>query len=409
MRLRLLRYLLLDLLGLWCPLPDCLALGKAGQLLGGIVVVSGQNTSKEPGSPALPPKPDRCRGYYDVMGQFDPAFSCNTSIYQFCCGTCGYRYCCQFKESKLDQGICSNYDTPNWANVSKFPQRPDDSTFEHARDKTNLIVYFICGVVAIMVLVGIFTKLGLEKSQRPQRELNVSRALTDAMKQQGQCTTSHLERDGKVAIHVQHESMQPITSRDNFDYLHLQNFPFATVAADLDQTQMNNAGTTYPLISQMAQPHSYSTLGQGSHSFEQQVPGKELNKYASLKAVAEKANDDFFAKRQHFAELAAKGSLPLHPVQMPMDLDDPVRVSDTYNPKPPGQRNKITKMHTHPLVFDSDYKTWDTNDTTIRRQAYANKRPCTVGPVAEKASPQAQHYLGQQPYFVTNSKTEVTV
>lgn len=126
-------------------------------------------------------------------------------------------------------------------------------------------------------------------------------------------------------------------------------------------------------------------------------------------SLAEKANDDFFAKRQHFAELAAKGSLPLHPVQMPMDHDDPVRASDTYNPKPPGQRNKITKMHTHPLVFDSDYKTWDTNDTTIRRQAYANKRPCTVGPVAEKASPQAQHYLGQQPYFVTNSKTEVTV
>ncbi|XP_059835314.1 protein shisa-9A isoform X3 [Hypanus sabinus] len=340
MRLRLMRYLLLDLLGLWCPVLDCMAQGKSGQQLGGIVVVSGQNTSKEPGAPEMPPKPDRCRGYYDVMGQFDPAFNCNTSIYQYCCGTCGYRYCCQFKESKLDQSICSNYDTPNWANASKYPQRPDESTFDHARDKTNLIVYFICGVVAIMVLVGIFTKLGLEKSQRPQRELNVSRALTDAMKQQGQCTTSHLERDGKVAIHVQHESMQPTTSRNNF---------------------------------------------------------------------AEKANDDFFAKRQHFAELAAKGTLPLHPVQMPMDHDDPVHGSDTFNAKLPGQRNKITKMHTHPLVFDSDYKTWDTNDTTIRRQAYANKRPCTVGPLAEKASPQAQHYLGQQPYFVTNSKTEVTV
>ncbi|XP_072125633.1 protein shisa-9A [Mobula birostris] len=395
MRLRLMRYLLLDLLGLWCPVLDCMAQGKSGQQLGGIVVVSGQNTSKEPGAPEMPPKPDRCRGYYDVMGQFDPAFNCNTSIYQYCCGTCGYRYCCQFKESKLDQSICSNYDTPNWANASKYPQRPDESTFDHTRDKTNLIVYFICGVVAIMVLVGIFTKLGLEKSQRPQRELNVSRALTDAMKQQGQCTTSHLERDGKVAIHVQHESMQPTTSRNNFGNLH--------------SSKMNNVGPTYPLISQMAQPHSYSTLGQGSHSFEQQVPGKELNKYASLKAVAEKANDDFFAKRQHFAELAAKGTLPLHPVQMPMDHDDPVHGSDTFNAKLPGQRNKITKMHTHPLVFDSDYKTWDTNDTTIRRQAYANKRPCTVGPLAEKASPQAQHYLGQQPYFVTNSKTEVTV
>ena len=34
----------------------------------------------------------------------------------------------------------------------------------------DLIVYFICGVVAVMVLVRIFTKLGLEKVHRPQRE-----------------------------------------------------------------------------------------------------------------------------------------------------------------------------------------------------------------------------------------------
>ena len=34
----------------------------------------------------------------------------------------------------------------------------------------DLIVYFICGVVAVMVLVGIFTKLGLEKAHWPQRE-----------------------------------------------------------------------------------------------------------------------------------------------------------------------------------------------------------------------------------------------
>ncbi|XP_048465593.1 protein shisa-9A [Rhincodon typus] len=388
MSVRLLRYLLLDLLGFWCPVLDRMAQAKAGRQLGPLLLGSSSNSS---GALELPATPDRCRGYFDVMGQFDAAFNCNTSIYQYCCGTCGYRYCCQFKESRLDQSICSNYDTPNWANVGKPPQRPDDTAFDQTRDKTNLIVYFICGVVAIMVLVGIFTKLGLEKSQRPQRELN-SRALTDVLKQQGQSTSNHVERDGKVAIHVQHESMQPTSSRSTFD-----------------QTQMNNTGPTYPLISQMPQPHSYPTLGQGSHSFEQQVPGKELNKYASLKLVAEKANDDFFAKRQHFAELASKGSLPLHPVQMPMQHEDPAHGSNTYNPKLTGQRNKMTKMHTHPLVFDAEYKTWDPSDTTIRRQTYATKRPCTVGPLIEKTSPQPQHYTAPQPYFVTNSKTEVTV
>ncbi|XP_060696097.1 protein shisa-9A [Hemiscyllium ocellatum] len=389
MSVRLLRYLLLDLLGFWCPVLDRMAQAKGGRQLGPLLLGSSSNSSARL---ELPATPDRCRGYFDVMGQFDAAFNCNTSIYQYCCGTCGYRYCCQFKESRLDQSICSNYDTPNWANVGKPPQRPDDNVFDQTRDKTNLIVYFICGVVAVMVLVGIFTKLGLEKSQRPQRELN-SRALTDVLKQQGQSPSNHVERDGKVAIHVQHETMQPTSSRNTFD-----------------QTQMNNAGPTYPLISQMPQPHSYPSLGQGSHSFEQQVPGKELNKYASLKLVAEKASDDFFAKRQHFAELASKGSLPLHPVAMPMDHEDPMPRANTYNPKLTGQRNKMTKMHTHPLVFDAEYKTWDPSDTAIRRQTYANKRPCTVGPLVEKASPQPQHYTAApQPYFVTNSKTEVTV
>ncbi|XP_010138695.1 PREDICTED: LOW QUALITY PROTEIN: protein shisa-9-like, partial [Buceros rhinoceros silvestris] len=72
-------------------------------------------------------------GYYDAMGQWDPPFNCNAGIYQYCCGTCGYRFCCPFKPA-----------------------------------------YIICGVVAIMVLVGIFTKLGLEKAQGPQTEMTVS-------------------------------------------------------------------------------------------------------------------------------------------------------------------------------------------------------------------------------------------
>ncbi|ELW67659.1 Protein shisa-9 [Tupaia chinensis] len=51
-----------------------------------------------------------------------------------------------------------------------LPGRLDDPLHDPTKDKTNLIVYIICGVVAVMVLVGIFTKLGLEKAHRPQRE-----------------------------------------------------------------------------------------------------------------------------------------------------------------------------------------------------------------------------------------------
>uniref|UniRef100_A0A671U0V8 Shisa N-terminal domain-containing protein n=1 Tax=Sparus aurata TaxID=8175 RepID=A0A671U0V8_SPAAU len=107
----------------------------------------------------------RCMGYYDVMGQWDPPFNCNAGVFLYCCGTCFYRFCCQFRQQRLDQRICSNYDTPIWANTGKPVAAVTEGQEDQDRDRTHLIVYIICGVVAIMVLVGIFTKLGLEKSR----------------------------------------------------------------------------------------------------------------------------------------------------------------------------------------------------------------------------------------------------
>ena len=57
------------------------------------------------------------------------------------------------------------------------PFKKINKLHDSTKDKTNLIVYIICGVVAIMALVGIFTKLGLEKAHRPQRE-NMSRLVS---------------------------------------------------------------------------------------------------------------------------------------------------------------------------------------------------------------------------------------
>ncbi|NXJ83624.1 SHSA8 protein, partial [Trogon melanurus] len=48
-----------------------------------------------------------------------------------------------------------------------------------------------------MVLVGIFTKLGLEKAQGPQTEMTVSRTLTDLLKQPGHGPSEHV--DGLMA------------------------------------------------------------------------------------------------------------------------------------------------------------------------------------------------------------------
>lgn len=123
----------------------------------------------------IPPTGTRCQGYYDVMGQWDPPFNCNAGIFLFCCGTCFYRFCCQFHQQRLDQTSCSNYDTPIWANTGKPVATITEVQSEHERDRTQMIVYIICGVVAIMVLVGIFTKLGLERNRGGQNDITSSR------------------------------------------------------------------------------------------------------------------------------------------------------------------------------------------------------------------------------------------
>ncbi|XP_010560600.1 PREDICTED: putative protein shisa-8 [Haliaeetus leucocephalus] len=166
--------------------------GRPGESGNGSQAPAAEPTAPAP-TGAAPPAGDRCRGYYDVMGQWDPPFNCNAGIYQYCCGTCGYRFCCQFKPGRLDQSGCSNYDTPNWVNTGQPPARVDETPEDPTRDKTNMIVYIICGVVAIMVLVGIFTKLGLEKAQGPQTEMTVSRTLTDLLKQPGHGPSEHMD------------------------------------------------------------------------------------------------------------------------------------------------------------------------------------------------------------------------
>ncbi|XP_077930854.1 protein shisa-9-like [Halichoerus grypus] len=88
-----------------------------GQLaqLGGVVVLAGGNrsgaASGEAGEgagvsdapPTRAPTPDFCRGYFDVMGQWDPPFNCSSGDFIFCCGTCGFRFCCTFKKRRLNQ------------------------------------------------------------------------------------------------------------------------------------------------------------------------------------------------------------------------------------------------------------------------------------------------------------------
>ncbi|XP_029481343.1 protein shisa-9B-like [Oncorhynchus nerka] len=386
----------------------CDAEGEPGQKLDGFIMVpTGTNESKlnrENSVSESPHTEDRCRGYYDVMGQWDPPFVCQTGSYLYCCGTCGFRFCCEFTSSRLDQTTCKNYDTPPWMMTGRPPPKKKDPTHDPTKDKTNLIVYIICGVVAIMALVGIFTKLGLEKAHRPHRE-NMSRALAQVMRQPGPG-----EHSEDIGVHGQH-----------YDNMQANRVP----ANSLQANQMNSVGPGSSLMPGLGSPpHPYPSLGQITSPYEQQQPGKELNKYASLKAVAEKVNDNFYTNRRHMVEMAAKGSLPMHPMhRIEQEPSNPYSPPLQPSLKQNGHKSKSTKGHSshssssHTLAYGSNtianpgmQKNWDGSETVGRRQSHGTKKHCTIEQVNEMHSTsRSQHYMPPQPYFVSNSKTEVTV
>ncbi|CAG5910653.1 unnamed protein product, partial [Menidia menidia] len=79
---------------------------------------------------------------------------------------------------------------------------------------------------------------------------------------------------------------------------------------------INNVGQS----SNIGQQHPYPPLGQLAHVYEQQQQQQQqqqnmdLNKYASLKAVAAKYNGEIYNKRRLMVELPTKGGLPLQPM-----------------------------------------------------------------------------------------------
>ncbi|XP_023813482.1 putative protein shisa-8 [Oryzias latipes] len=360
---------------------------------------------------------NRCWGYYDVMGQWDPPFNCNAGVYMFCCGSCFYRFCCQYKVQSLDQTSCSNYDTPVWANTGRPAAAVTEVHQEPDRDRTHMIVYIICGVVAIMVLVGIFTKLGLEKSQGGQTDMTNSRTLTELLKQPGEAGVV----DGAGVHHpIGTNGITGRTLRSN---------------NALDHNHLNNAALP-PLGPAMALSHPHNNLGIG------------FNKYASLKTLDTGARD--YYKSYPMVNYTHRQSPPtfqpvnFHPKDKPFlpppDVHAPlaITINASQVPKP-----KISKTNTHPLTSSSAFKVWDPSKSHIqhptavhigiggqqhhpiqqhqplhqqnsRRQAYSNKRQFSIETLPELFSQplgygHSPHMHPKHKGLPTNSKTEVTV
>lgn len=123
---------------------------------------------------------DVCRGYYDVMGQYDLTFNCSKDDFIYCCGTCHYRFCCPDRLRRLDQTICNNYHSPVWANTAppgtKTPHYLPDPDLSRIEQSNNTI-YVIGGVISFTVAVAVAIKVAFHKASRQprNRELNMPR------------------------------------------------------------------------------------------------------------------------------------------------------------------------------------------------------------------------------------------
>ena len=130
---------------------------------------------------APPGEADLCRGYYDVMGQYDFTFNCTKDDFIYCCGTCHYRFCCNDNNRRLNQDQCNNYNSPVWAKVSTTPpSSPDPGPGPGSirlQQQGNNTVYVIGGVISFTVAVAVAIKVAFHKTSRQPRnnELNMPR------------------------------------------------------------------------------------------------------------------------------------------------------------------------------------------------------------------------------------------
>ncbi|XP_077591545.1 protein shisa-9B [Stigmatopora nigra] len=345
----------------------------------------------------LPPlAEDKCRGYYDVMGQWDPPFVCHEGNFVYCCGTCGFRFCCDIRGSRLDQSNCKNYDTPPWMTTRRPPSKTDVAQ-DAGKDRTGVVVYVVCGLVAIVALVGVFVKLGLEKMRRPDGE-NVARTLAHVIRHPA---PQHMD---EMNLGLHYENLQ---SRIAIDSLH--------------GSQLNNMAPTSPLLNDQ-----YTLLDQISSPYEPQTSVKDLNKYATLKAIgllspdeidqrinvawpfsppSEKANGRFYANEQRQAPGAppTKCNLPMGCIETePINPYSPARQTSS--------KNQNRRSHAPQSLYPGSISTpatptqWQSDDVLGLRQCFGPTKLCLT-----QKELQNSRKLPPQTFLVTNSKTEVTV
>ncbi|XP_061906316.1 protein shisa-6-like isoform X2 [Entelurus aequoreus] len=214
----LLLLLYLDPLHVWCA-PGAGKRAKSPAkpkwLNGGTTAAPGGGPSRitQLRAPAL--QHDTCLGYYDVSGQFDKEFGCNNTDHRFCCGSCFLRFCCADRSKRLEQRVCTNYNTPDWIKTQPPSPAPTGDTYDPELDRTNATVYITCGAVALVVAVCISAKVAYDHATKPPQEMNVHRALADILRQQGPVPISQYEHDNMDAMDCSPKDETPVRASKN--------------------------------------------------------------------------------------------------------------------------------------------------------------------------------------------------
>ncbi|XP_028264002.1 protein shisa-6 isoform X4 [Parambassis ranga] len=297
--------------------------------------------------PAPASNHDTCLGYYDVSGQYDKMFECNNTDHRYCCGTCYLRFCCEYKKDRLDQKACRNYQTPEWVQTVAPSPIPTGETYDPSMDQTNTAVYITCGIIAFIIVVGVSVKVAYDKATEPPQEMNIHRALADILRQQGPIPISQYDCENFAAMNGSPKDNTPVrtssknhytpvhTSKSNHGLHYGKESIRSSGGADLHNfisSGFVTLGRGHPkennrisgILTSQTEPYdlsfsrSFQSLSHLPPSYEAAVKA-DLNRFSSLKKLTDKEVEDYYTRKRHLPDLAARGTLPLHVLKISQD------------------------------------------------------------------------------------------
>ncbi|XP_036938171.1 protein shisa-6 isoform X13 [Acanthopagrus latus] len=259
--------------------------------------------------PAPASNHDTCLGYYDVSGQYDKMFECNNTDHRYCCGTCYLRFCCEYKKDRLDQKACTNYQTPVWVVTAAPSPIPTGETYDPSMDQTNTAVYITCGIIAFIIVLGVSAKVAYDKATEPPQEMNIHRALADILRQQGPIPISQYDCENFAAMNGSPKDNTPVrtSSKNHYTPVHTSKSNHG-LHYGKESVRSSGGADLHNFISS-----GFVTLGRGHPKGEKHWPVRSQSHHA------DKEVEDYYTRKRHLPDLAARGTLPLHVLKISQD------------------------------------------------------------------------------------------